>query len=298
MSSHFIEKIDDSLRPERFAPLHVTQLMPNFGARIHGIDLTADLSDEMRVLLREAWLAYGVVIFTGQPKFSADQHLDVARIFGEPDLGSPFVEKLTAQVDVITTDADRPPVTNLWHSDNTTLKNPSIGTLIQIQECPPVGGNTSWASTEKAYRCLSENIKRYVEDLTAVHYWDGRGHTEPVYLNSAWDADSYAKKVGANPPRSWPIVRVHPITGERSLYVNETYTNYVEGLHRYESEAILKFLYSWVRMPEFYVTHNWAVNDVAVWDNFSMQHYGVADYADFRVNQRVTFVNDGSTVHY
>ena len=293
MSNHFIEKPNDALLPERFAPLEVTPLMPTFGARIQGVDLTADLSSEMRALLRQAWSIYGVVIFPGQPKLTSDQHLAVARIFGRPDSGSPFVEKLTEQVDVITTDAARPPVTNLWHSDNTTLENPSIGTLIQIQECPPVGGNTSWASTAKAYRCLSEEMKGYLDGLTAVHYWDGRGHKEPVYLNSSFDPQTYVEKVSANPPRSWPVVRVHPITGEKSIYVNETYTNYIEGLHRYESDAILKFLYSWVRMPEFYVTHNWAANDVAVWDNYSMQHYGVADYAEFRVNQRVTFAEDG-----
>ncbi|MBA4025332.1 MAG: taurine catabolism dioxygenase TauD [Gordonia sp.] len=290
MSNHFIEKIDDALHPECFAPLTVTQLMPTFGAKIEGIDLTSDLSDEVRAQLKRAWLTYGVVVFTGQNAFTSEQHLDVAGIFGTPDLGSPFVEKLTAQVDRITTDAARPPVTNLWHSDNTALENPSLGTLVQIQECPTVGGNTGWSSTAKAYRCLSEHMKAYLEDLTAVHYWDGHGHREPGYL-SEWNEEKYVKRVIAHQPRHWPIVRVHPLTGEKSLYVNELYTTYIEGLHRYESDAILQFLYSWIRMPEFYLTHNWAPNDVVVWDNFSMQHYGLADYTDFRVNQRVTFVD-------
>jgi len=289
MNNQFIEKVDDRLLPERFAPLEVRQLMPTFGARISGVDLTAELSDDMRSLLRQAWLTYGIVIFTGQPRLSIDQHLQVASIFGKPDTGSPFVEKLTSQVDVITTDAARPPVTNLWHSDNTTLENPSIGTLIQIQECPSVGGNTSWASTTKAYRCLSPSMKRYLDGMTAVHYWDNRGHSEPVYLNANFDPVAYVKKVSEIPPRHWPIVRIHPVTGQKALYVNETYTNYIEGVHKYESNAILEFLYSWIRMPEFYATHNWAANDVAVWDNFQVQHYGVGDYTDYRVNQRVTF---------
>jgi len=296
MGSHFVEKIDDALLPERFAPLTVRQLMPNFGARIEGVDLTADLSDETRALLREAWTAYGVVIFTGQKTFNADEHMDVARIFGTPDLGSRHTEKLTAQVDLITTDAARPPVTNLWHADNTTNEGPSLGTIIQIQECPPVGGNTSWACTSKAYRCLSDNMKRYLEGLIAVHYWDQTGHKQPVYLNTNVEQQTYFRKISENPPRRWPIVREHPITGERSLYVNETYTTYIEDLHRYESEAILGFLYNWIRMPEFYVTHNWSPNDVAVWDNFTMQHYGLADYTEHRVNQRVTFVREGDPV--
>ncbi len=288
MNNVFIEKPNDALAPERFEPLQVTQLMPTFGARIDGVDLTADLSDDMRTLLRSAWTSFGVVIFTDQPKLSIDEHLAAAAIFGTPDTGSPFVEKVTSQVDVITTDATRPPVTNLWHSDNTTLADPSIGTMIQIQDGPPVGGNTSWASTAKAYRCLSDAMKRYLEGMTAVHYWSGRGYKEPLYLQSTYD-DNYYTKLKTIPPRHWPIVCTHPITGEHALYVNETYTTYIEGVHAYESKAILDFLYSWIRLPEFYVTHKWGRNDVAVWDNFKMQHYGVADYTEHRVNQRVTF---------
>jgi alpha-ketoglutarate-dependent taurine dioxygenase len=289
MANQFIERRDDSLAPERFAPLRVRQLMPTFGAVISGLDLTADLSAETRVLLREAWLTYGVVIFTDQPKLTTDAHLAVAKIFGEPDSGSPFVEKLTDRVDVITTDASRPPVTNLWHSDNSALANPSLGTLIQIQDCPQIGGNTSWASTTKAYRCLSESMKVLLEGATAVHYWDTRGRKQPHYLSRNWDPASYLKNVESNPPQSRPIVLEHPITGVKTLFVNENYTTYVEDVHVYESQAILNFLFSWIRLPEFYVTHNWSQNDVAVWDNFQVQHYGVADYAEYRVNQRVTF---------
>ena len=285
----FAEEVPALLEPSRFLPLKVTPLMPTFGAEIEDIDLTAPLSDEVRTLLRNAWTAFGVVIFPGQPKLSIDQHLAVASIFGEPDTGSPFVEKATSQVDVITTDGNRPPVTNLWHSDNTTLAEPSIGTMIQIQDGPQVGGNTSWASTVKAYRCLSEPMKRYLDGVTAVHYWNARGHKEPTYLSQARDEAYHLDLLKNIPPRSWPIVRAHPVTGEKALYVNETYTTYIEGVHVYESKAILDFLYSWIRIPEFYVTHHWKANDVAVWDNFQVQHYGLADYKTHRVNQRVTF---------
>lgn len=288
MSSHFIKAVADNLNPELYLPLKVTPLMPNFGAVIEDIDLTADLSADTRAKLREAWLRFGVVFFRKQPKLSADQQLAVASIFGTPDLGSPHVEKLTSQVDVITTDERRPPVTNLWHSDNTTLPTPSLGTLIQIQKCPPVGGNTSWACTRKAYDCMSDRMKGYLEGLIAVHHWDGRGYKEAVYLNKPLD-EKYFNLVKKYPPREHPIVIEHPVTGEKSLYVNETYTTFIPGLHRYEGQAILEFLYSWIRMPEFYLTHHWQENDVAVWDNYTMQHYALADYQAERINQRVTF---------
>ncbi|MET0372952.1 MAG: TauD/TfdA family dioxygenase [Rhizorhabdus sp.] len=289
MGTEFIERIQARQRPEQYLPLSITPLMPNFAARVEGIDLSVEQPEEVRVALREAWLTFGVLFFTGQTKaFTPDEQLRVASIFGVPDNGSPMVEKATTQVDVITTDADRPPVTNLWHSDNTSMPVPSLGTLIQIQKCPPVGGNTAWACTRKAYNCLSEGMKQYLSDKIAVHYWDGRGRSQPVYLQN-FNQDVYFEKLAKYPPKENPVVMTHPITGEKSIYVNETYTNYIQDMHKYESKAILEFLYSWMRMPEFFISHHWTENDVAVWDNFSMQHYGLADYAEYRVNQRVTF---------
>ena len=289
MSSFFIQPIADRQKPARFAPLKIRQLMPNFGAVVEDIDVTDELSPQIRGLLREAWLTYGVLFFKAQPRLTPDDQLRVASIFGKPDNGSPHVEKATSQVDLITTDEKRPPVTNLWHSDNTTLATPSLGTLIQIQKGPNVGGNTSWACTRKAYECLSPNMKAYLEGLTAVHTWNFFGHRQPVYLNKAVD-ETFFERMRQLPPREHRIAATHPVTGEKTIYVNETYTTYIKDLHRYESEAILNFLYSWIRMPEFYLTHQWQENDIAVWDNYSMQHYGLADYTEERVNQRVTFI--------
>ncbi len=289
MSTNFIEPTEDWLRPQRFAPLTVVPLMPNFGARIEGIDLTADLDAPTRAALREAWLRFGVIFFANQPKLTPDHQLEVAAIFGTPDFGSHLVEKAGPQVDHIIIDENRPPQTNLWHSDNTTLPEPSMGTMIQIQDGPAVGGNTAWACTRKAYNCLSDRMKAYVDDLVAVHYWDTRGHKGASYLQ-AWDEATYFDKIRKYPPKENPVVLTHPITGTKAIYVNETYTRYICGLHNYESQAILQFLYSWIRMPEFFLYHHWKANDVAVWDNLSMQHYALADYQAFRLNQRVTFM--------
>lgn len=289
LGTQFIEATDPKLDASRYLPLQLTPVMPNFGARVTGIDLSRPQPEEVKARLREAWLNFGVLFFTGQTRaFTPDEQLRVAGIFGEPDTGSPMVEKATSQVDLITIDEKRPPLTNLWHSDNTTLPVPSLGTLIQIQVCPPVGGNTAWACTRKAYNCLSEGMKAYLADKEAVHYWDTRGTSDPVYLQNFDDA-AYLERIRAYPPKSNPVVLTHPLTGEKSLYVNETYTRFIRGLHKYESRAILEFLYSWIRMPEFYTSHHWQENDVAVWDNFSMQHYAIADFTAKRVNQRVTF---------
>ena len=277
--------------------------MPHFGARIDGVDLTLELPTGIRALLREAWLSYGVVILTGQKPLSSDEHLRVATIFGVPDLDSHSTEKHTTPLEVFAADESRPPITNLWHADNTNRAIPSIGTMIQIQDCPPVGGNTSWASARKAYRCLSEPMKGYLDGLIAVHYWDGRARARirpptphlhgPPQPEATSDEQTDSKAMQQNSPHRHPVVATHPITGEKTLYVNETYTIFIEGLHQYESRAVLNFLYSWIRMPEFYVTHNWAANDIAIWDNYAMQHYALADYVQPRVVRRVTFGGDG-----
>lgn len=287
MSSNFINPIEDYLSPKRFEPICVVPLMPNFGARIEGIDLTADLNEETQTRLREALLRFGVLFFKRQKTLSPEGQLEVARIFGEPDLGSHMVEKARPNVDLITIDEDRPPLTNTWHSDNTFQDAPSCATLIQIQKGPTVGGNTAWACTRKAYQCLSDRMKHYIDDLVAVHYWDGRGVSESSYLNT-FDDETYFAKVKKYPPVEHPVVLEHPITKEKSIFVNETYTRFIKGLHKYENKTILDFLYNWIRMPEFHISHHWEENDVAVWDNYAMQHYALADYQATRVNQRVT----------
>lgn len=288
MTVFFINPVTESLRPKNFQPLHITPLMPNFGARIEGVDLTADLDETVKSKLREAWLRYGVIFFSKQKAFTPDQQLDVARIFGAPDRGSHMVEKAQPGVDVITIDEKRPPLTNLWHSDNTTEAMPSMGTMVQIQTCPEIGGNTAWSCARKAYTCLSEPMKIYLQDKVAVHYWDTRGQGDSNYLQSLAD-DRYLDKVRRYPPVEHPVIATHPITGEKSIFVNETNTRFMRHVHKYEGHAILQFLYSWIRMPEFCLFHHWEENDVAVWDNYSMQHYALADYTETRVNQRVTF---------
>lgn len=291
MKKNFIADVGDAARPERFLPLKIKPLMPGFGAMVGGVDLARELSRETQAILREAWLQFGVIFLRGQERLSPERHWELAAIFGTPDAGSHMVEK-GAGVDLLITDAGKPPVANTWHSDNTNLEHPSLGTFIQIQDCPPVGGNTMWASAQRAYEFLSPNMKACLEGLTAVHYWNTRGYREQTHLAARLDAE-FLDRVRDYPPVEHPVVLTHPMTGRKSIYVNETYTKFIKGLHVYESRCLMDFLASWIRMPEFCLTHHWQENDIAVWDNFAMQHYALADYSAFRVNQRVTFTVEG-----
>ncbi|ROZ71320.1 TauD/TfdA family dioxygenase [Ramlibacter sp. WS9] len=293
---NFIQPLDPMLSPERFDPVKVVPLMPNFGARIEGLDLREAISEAVKAKLREAFLRFGVLFFSDQERLSEDKQIEVTRIFGAPDEGSPFIPKRAKNVDVLITDASNPPYANLWHSDNSGLPHASFGTLIQIQECPPVGGNTAWCSTQKAYECLSDHMKRCLEGLVAIHYWDKRGQESMTSTVSYDDDDSYYGRyfeyLKKFPPQKHPVVRTHPITGRKSIFVNEVFTTFIEGLHTYESQGILAFLYNWLHIPEFQLFHHWQRNDVAVWDNISMVHYALGDYQEHRVNQRVEFAID------
>jgi taurine dioxygenase len=293
-STYFIEPADPLLDPERYLPLRVQPLMPGFAATIEGLDLRKEQDEPTKVALREALVRFGVLFFTGQEALTAEQQLRLTGILGVPDDGSPFVPRVAKGIDVLINDADHPPVANLWHSDNSGIPNSSFGTLIQISELPSVGGNTVWCCGRKAYDTLPDRMKHYLEDLVAVHYWNNRGHKETGLDYDEDDAffENYLAMVRSTPPQIHKIAKPHPITGRKSLFVNETYTKYVRHMHKYESNHILSFLYDWMKLPEFHVVHRWSRNDVAVWDNITMQHYALGDYSSRRVNQRVQFVID------
>lgn len=290
MNVVFATPEDPMLAPEQYAPLSLEPRMPGFGAWVEGVDLCGELDRVTVVKLKEAMHRFGVLFFRGQNKLSTDQHLKVASLFGKPGTGNPNVEKTENElVEVLITDENKPPFANLWHSDITWGANPPIGTMIQIQDGPEIGGNTAWACTRKAYACLSDRMKTYIEDLVAVHHLDLLGRTD-LYSLSEVEADEVYRRARMCPPVDQPVVLTHPVTGDKSIYVNETFTKYIKDIHKYESKAILEFLYSWIRMPEFNLQHHWQKNDVAMWDNFTMQHYALGDYLSHRVNQRVTFL--------
>jgi len=290
-NTFFIQSVDPMLEPGRYLPLKLVPLTPNFGARIEGLDLRKRFDEPTKEILRDAFLRFGLLIFTGQETLQPEDHVQFAENFGKPDHGSPNFPKVGHLVDLIETTKEQPPVTNLWHTDILGLANANLGTVIQIREMPKVGGNTAWASAAKAFDCLSDRMKTYLDGQTVVHWWNNRGKVEQLESYEEGDAfyDRHFKMERANPPRTYPIVREHPITGRKALFVNETFTKFIRYVHKYESDGILSFLYNWLKTPEFHYVHTWARNDVAIWDNNIMQHYALGDYDERRVNHRVEF---------
>ena len=276
--------IDIKRRYKRITPV---PRMPNFAAWIEGVDLTKPLDAATCTELRRALDDFEVIFFRPQ-KITPAQHVALARVFGPISNGSYFERRADVpEMEIIENDRARPPSIDAWHTDISWKKDAPLGTAIQITVTPPAGGNTCWSSMSKAYEWLSPGMQRYLEGLSAVHTWEVSGFRDALARDSD---DALVAAIRNFKPVEHPIVRKHPGSGRKCLYVNSSFTRNIVGIDRRESAAILRFLFDWVQRPDFMVHHQWDANGIAIWDNRSTQHYAVADYwPHHRINQRVTF---------
>ena len=172
----------------------------------------------------------------------------------------------------------------MWHSDVTWRAEPSLGSVLRGRIIPEVGGDTMWSDMVAAYEGLSPAMKDWVCTLTAIH--DGSGFAG--YLGIP--IDQWYERF---PLQEHPVVRTHPETGERALYVNCSFTRSIKGLSQKESDWLLDHLYAQAAIPEYQVRFRWRENSIAFWDNRSCQHYAVADYSPaMRAMERVTIIGD------
>lgn len=271
----------------RYKRIRPVPRMPNFAAWIEGVDLTQPLSDAVAAELRQALWDFEVIFFKPQAITPA-QHVALAKVFGPVSAGSYFDRKPGApELELIVSDREHPPSIDNWHTDISWKPNPPLGTAIQITQTPPAGGNTCWVSTSKAYDWLSPGMQKYLEGLTAVHSWEVSGFREA--LGQRGD-EALIAAIKSFKPVVHPVVRKHPDSGRKCLFVNADFTRNIQGVDRHEARGMLNFLLEWLKKPEFMVHHQWEAGGIAVWDNRSTQHYAVADYwPHHRVNQRVTF---------
>ncbi len=272
----------------RYRHIRPQPQQPGFAALVEGVDLTQPIPLEVRRELYQALLDFEVLLFPPQ-RITADQHIALASVFGSIAPGA-FFERVEGhpEVERIVFDADRKPSIDVWHSDLTWLPQPPNGTVIQITELPAQGGNTAWASLSKAYAALSPGLQTYLASLSATHTWEISGWRNA--LESHGGVPALASALGHYPPVQHPVVRVHPESGRKVLFVNENFTRHIDGIPQRESRGILAFLREWIVQPEFVYQHKWQPGGLAVWDNRTTQHYAAADYwPGRRVTQRVTF---------
>ena len=248
----------------------VNRLAGALGAEVTGVNLSAPTPEDVEQI-KASLLAHKVLFFPGQ-SISVDDHVALGKQFGQieshPNLKNPF----TDHPDIFELAATQGGVADEWHTDITFEDKPSILSVLHMVKCPEVGGDTMWTSLEQAYDELSEPMQAMCEGMTALH--DAHPHNRP-------------DKMAIH-----PVVRVHPETGKKSLYVNEHFTRRLVEVNATESDALLRYLTEWVKNPRFTVRYHWTEGTVAIWDNRCTQHFVLNDFVGERIIQRVTVMGD------
>lgn len=274
------------------ARIEVRPLAGALGAEIAGVDVSEALDAATLAALRAAIVDAGVGVLRDQ-KLSREAQLAFARRLGEPEV-HPIANGMAEHPEIIRVlkpQGESAFFGTSWHTDNSFFEQPTSFTVLYGETIPPVGGDTVFASMERAYETLSEPLRRFLAPLRAVHSassaYDPRTTGDAKYKGEAAITYTYSDAIWAEVEH--PVVRTHPESGRRSLYVNPMFTQRIVGLERHESDAILRLLYAHQQRIEFQCRLRWAPGTLAIWDNRSVQHYAIDDYADFeRVMYRVT----------
>ena len=276
--------------------LEVRPVAGRLGAEISGVDLSKPLDGTSFEAIHAAFLDHAVIFFRGQ-RLSRDEQLQLARCFGEPEV-HPIADGMQEHPEVIRVlkpAGEEAFFGTSWHTDNSFFERPSALTILYGEEVPPYGGDTVFASMQAAYESLSQPMQAFLEPLLAVHgaasAYDPRTTGDAKYRGEA--AITYTYSDAIYDEVEHPVVRTHPETGRRSLYVNPMFTQRIVGLAPNESEAVLDMIHAHATRPDFTCRFRWEPGSVAIWDNRCVQHYAVDDYRDFeRVMYRVTIQGD------
>jgi len=272
------------------AGLEIVPVTVEIGAEVRGVDLRKPLAAEDVRVLQRALADHLVLFFRDQP-LTPEQHLALGRCFGELD-PAPFGPKHDEHPEITVLDQVRPrgQGADNWHTDNTFMTTPPLGSILRAIELPGVGGDTCFASMYAAWEALSPPMQEFLSGLRAVHDLT-RTLGRAIRDGNAPGAD-LAQMQRDWPPVEHPVARRHPVTGRKALFVNGNFTSHLVGLEPAESDALLRMLCEHVRSPDFQCRFRWAPGSIAFWDNRCAQHYGVPDYGERRLMHRVTLAGD------
>ncbi|WCO66775.1 TauD/TfdA family dioxygenase [Iamia majanohamensis] len=283
------DRLPAGTAPRPYDRFDLAPLSPTIGAEVDGVDLGGPIDDELQSELRRALLEWKVLFFRDQD-LTRDQQRDFALRWGEVEQ-HPFYKYVnpgqTAD-DVVTLakGADAPGFENEWHTDITWHVRPSFGAVLRAVEVPPLGGDTLWSDTASAHDALPEELQAEIASLVAVHDWR---HT----FGRGMPREAVEQLSPAFPPVEHPVVRVHPETGRRSIFVNPIFTSHVVGMEPDESDDLLRRLCTEVARPEHQCRFRWSPGAVAFWDNRATQHYASSDYhPQPRVMDRISIAGD------
>jgi len=278
-----------TVRKTAAAEIRVRPINGFIGAEIENVDLGRPLSPAQFKIVHDALVRYEVIVMRDQD-ITIDQQMAFGALFGELSI-HPFSPNLPDKPEVIILDysKDNPPaLTDIWHADETFRETPPMATILRGKVVPDVGGDTLFSSMSAAYRGLSERMKQHIHGMEALHDFKPWrplfGQTDRPKL----------RKLEDDFPNPWhPVVRVHPVSGRRILYVNQQFCVRIKDLKADESDTLLAFLYRQATIPEYQMRVKWKPNTLVMWDNRSVLHYAAHDYYPARrTMERVTVKGD------
>ncbi|MBM3596306.1 MAG: taurine dioxygenase [Alphaproteobacteria bacterium] len=276
----------------------VTKTTGTLGAEVEGIALAGNLSQGTIDWISDALVQHKVLVFRNQNHLTRAEHIAFGRRFGELEF-HPFAVHLSqfntgeADPEIIVIESKSVGGnrgTDIWHSDVTWRSDPSLGSILRCLISPESGGDTMWADMEMAYELLDEETKARIEGLEAAHDWT---NFRQGLRNLKVPEEKIEELNALYPVATHPVVRTHPVSSRKCIYVNSVFTQRIVGMEPQDSDALLQKLWRQASIPEVQVRLRWRPGTVAFWDNRSTQHYAVHDYRDrHRLMERVTVCGD------
>lgn len=267
--------------------IRVRQIAGALGAEIQGVNIGSGLDEEAVAAVRQALLDHLVIFFRDQD-ITSDSFMAFARAFGEPAQypllsgidGYPMINE------IVKYEHEENNFGGIWHADTTYLEYPPMGSMLYALEVPPFGGDTMWANQYLAYETLSDTMRGLLDGLVGVSTsaMADVSKTREDMIRNAGDKAAACQRTAEH-----PVVRTHPETGRKSLFVNVAHTSHFKGMTEAESAPLLKFLFEHQVRPEFTCRFRWQARSLAFWDNRASQHNPINDYHGFRrVMRRIT----------
>lgn len=270
----------------------VEPLGPVIGALISGVDLSRPIDADGRAEIGEALLKHKVLFFEDQI-ITPLQQRNFAAAFGKLHVHPIYPQiRDVPEVLILDTHAGNIPDNDTWHTDVTFIETPPLGAVLYAKELPPSGGDTLWVNNQAAFEALSPDFRAFLQRLSATHDFE-KSFPRDRYARNPAEEKKWLETRAKNKPVTHPVIRTHPVTGAKGLFVNEGFTTRINELSASESRTVLDLLFAHIQKPDFQVRWRWKPNSVAMWDNRITQHYAVADYLPHRrIMHRATILGD------
>ena len=268
--------------------IKIQKYSPNLGAIITGVDLSEEINEDQFEDIHKAFLDNQVLFFQNQNEILPEIHLKLGKLFGELHV-HPAAPSMPGYPEIFEIHAHKnSKVANgeFWHSDVSCDIEPPLGTMLQLHILPETGGDTMFSDMYSAYNELSDKYKSLLDGLVAIH------ESEHLYIGRYEDRGVNKDNI-KTPVANHPLIRTHPITGKKAIYVNRTFTTGIKGMNKNESSSILDFLFEHCEHVNFQIRYRWNKNDMAFWDNRCTMHRAIWDYwPNERKGRRVTIKGD------